>query len=972
MHVARLYHLFSAACVCTSVFASVVVQNSLEGQLPLIARINAPYNWTVSNNTFVSTHNATLDYSAADLPGWLAFDRTTLSFHGTPFKADEGYHTVTLTAKDPNSSDTDSSSFSLLVSSTPAPKVKHPVIEQFKLPNPSLSSVYLVSQNSALKSSVPALRIPPKWSFSIGFQYDTFTSDAVENIFYAALQQDGSPLPDWIEFNPRSITFNGVTPSERDERVPQSLALSLHGSDEEGYSGASLPFNIFVAQHELSLATSSLPTINVTAETEFSVSLNSPADFSGVLLDGQPIQPSDIIVLEVDTSYYGDWLDYDTASRTLSGTPPASVDNDEDDPVLPVTITTTVNQTLETNVSIAVVPSYFTAPLLQPVLVQNGEQLSFSLVPYFSNATGTGGHDDISLSAAFDPDNATQFLTFDPSAATVSGMVPRNFTDYSHITLTFTAYSHVTHSTSHTSLPISLTPSDYANSHNTTGTSLSAATKAKLLLGLKIAFGIIAGLVLFGLSLAAFRRFARIQDSALLGEEGQRAWTDEEKKWYGIGIDVDGKDAGTELRRVRTRLGNESPYSSGSLGTPAVMSKAEFFNRVRSAARRVSDTVRNVGSTNKRARPVIGKPTLIMADDGRLADTDDLRLVRPSQTLDPFDDINATAYAPSGTSGWTGASISIPGSPSGSTGERSIPRRRPDFGPPERSTSAMLLATPPQTYVSKTHAYAHGAPLSRSSSTDTDGSDDSARTHATEAVVQRARSVRSVRSAASVVSVQAEHGGPTPRLVPFGAARVPVPKLSQDQPIAGNGPVRTKRVASQMAKVFRSLSIEKRFSQTEGAPGDDLSVGIEYVRALGDNADELTPAGSPSPSFSVAESSHMGHGEMSRSVSAAGPVPTPRMLTRTGEPFRFRIALMLPLSHTKPLDVRPMGDKKLPKFLKVDLAAPASAGGDKRVVELSGVPAKADIGEVVIGVYERGVIECVGRVIIEVVEAGRR
>ena len=64
---------------------------------------------------------------------------------------------------------------------------------------------------------------------------------------------------------------------------------------------------------------------------------------------------------------------------------------------------------------------------------------------------------------------------------------------------------------------------------------------------------------------------------------------------------------------------------------------------------------------------------------------------------------------------------------------------------------------------------------------------------------------------------------------------------AQHQPVAGSGPAHTKRVASQMAKVFRSLSMEKQFSQAEGAAGDELSVGIEYVRALGDNNGELTP-----------------------------------------------------------------------------------------------------------------------------------
>ena len=231
-------------------------------------------------------------------------------------------------------------------------------------------------------------------------------------MYYAALQSDGSPLPDWVHFNPSSITLNGVTPSTTDLTTPRSLSLAL----QEGYSGASLPFDLFVAEHEVSLATSSLPTINVTATTDFSVSLNSAADYSGVLLDGQPIQPTDIVVVEVDTSFYGEWLNYDTDSRTLSGEPS---DDLHEEPVLPITITTTVNQTLETNVSIAVVPSYFTSSTLRPVLVETGHALAFALTPFFSNATGVNGKDDVALPASFDPDNSTAFLSFDPNAATV-------------------------------------------------------------------------------------------------------------------------------------------------------------------------------------------------------------------------------------------------------------------------------------------------------------------------------------------------------------------------------------------------------------------------------------------------------------------------------------------------------------------------------------------------------------------------
>jgi axial budding pattern protein 2 len=107
--------------------------------------------------------------------------------------------------------------------------------------------------------------------------------------------------------------------------------------------------------------------------------------------------------------------------------------------------------------------------------------------------------------------------------------------------------------------------------------------------------------------------------------------------------------------------------------------------------------------------------------------------------------------------------------------------------------------------------------------------------------------------------------------------------------------------------------------------------------------------------------------------SAAGPVPVPRMLARMGEQFRFRISLSLPITSTAPLEVRLMDTgSKLPRFLKVDLAATTSSSAEKRVVEFSGVPTKADVGELEVGVYERGRTECVGRIVIEIIKATQK
>lgn len=885
--------VFSLGLATTSYASSVSLDYPLQDQLPPVARVGADFSWKISPHTFRSSANESLKYSASSLPHWLTFNDADLSFRGTPSKNDTGTDTVQLSAKD--SSDSATSKFDLVVSDQAAPTLQHSIVEQFQLPNPSLSSVFTISPNSALSSHNPALRIPPGWSFSIGFQYDTFATSG-DNIYYAASQADGSPLPDWMVFNAKSITFNGYTPKSNSS-APYTVPLALHGSDQEGYSASSLMFDIVVAAHDLSLTTSSLPTINITASTSFDVSLTSPADFTGILLDGKQIQPTDIVTIEVDTSYYS-WLKYDTHSRTLSGDPPDDLDNGT---LLPVTLTTNVNQTLETNVSLAVVPSFFTAAQLQPILVNPGQALNFSLASFYSNNSGlkisNGPDSDVNLTAAFDPKDATNFLTFDVTSGLLNGTIPSpsGGTNYSHISVTFTAYSRDTHSTSHTSLPISLSASDFAHQNKAAG--LSAASRAKLLLGLKIAFGIIGGLLLFGLFFAGMRRCTRVEDTALQGEEGMKGYTEDEKRWYGIGNDAEGASllfhfqafshffAGTAtgglagIRQaisrslssiVSPRIPSPSPkVLQDEPMSPGVMKKAIFMGKIRqTAGRKVSDTVKAVGDTCRRVvgsigpaggggrtrRPIIGKPILVSHNNDPVHLTASPR----HPEVSPFEDLDFSQYAPSGVS------LSIAGSPSSSTGGRSIPRRRADFAPPgANGKSPVVLTTPPQAY------RGHGSSIRRrsvdlESLVESMGSRSALSVQSEVAISRTERtSMRSVRSASAVSEQSAEPRAshsrrpssskpkPRPRLMPFtSSSRVPVPKMPQSYFTGDADPEeaavesdssgekgRKKRVVSQMAKVFRSASTDRGLregrDEAEQSTGDELSVGIQYVKALG-------------------------------------------------------------------------------------------------------------------------------------------
>ncbi|KAI0644357.1 hypothetical protein C8Q79DRAFT_975620 [Trametes meyenii] len=856
--------LLSAIFVAAS--SSVSVSYKLDDQLPPIARIHAPFSWTFSPDTFLSSTKTSLQYAASSLPSWLAFDPETHTLRGTPEPQDEGSPRLTITATDPKSSDSASSAVTLCVTHFPPPELRIPVEQQFYDANPSLSSVFLVSNTSALYNSRPALRVPPKWSYSIGFQYNTFV--APNSLYYAASQADGSPLPDWINFDERALTFGGVTPRPEFLTGPHTVSLLLHASDQEGYSAASVPFDLVVAAHDVSLTATSLPTINLTTGAPFQLALNSAVDFAGVLVDGDPVAPSNVSALDIDTSGLESWLRYNGTTKTLSGQPP----EDFSSGILPVALTTSVNQTLQTTLTVAAVPSFFTTPDLQPLLVNPGSSLSLNLAQYFSNSSGLGKQNsDVNLTAAFDPLEAGDYLAFDSGSAHLSGTVPQTVS-YPHIAVTFTAYSHVTHSTSHTTLPISLSTTDYAHQHNATG-GLSTAARAKLLLGLKIAFGAISAFVAIAIAFAVLRRCTRVPDSAVTGEEGRRAWTDAEMKWYGIGIEVDGqsytgpdvpdverpvspeKDSsgiGAALSRVLTRTPSNarSPLSPASLPqSPGVMKKAEFLGALRATARIVSDKYRRVVSGGPK-RPVISNPTLIVAG-AAAGDIDGLPTVGGGD--DSLAQFDPTRYAPSGLT-------SLVDSPTSSTDARSVPRRRADFAPPRRGGGDAKQA---------------GADPDRRSVGSLASSFGSARTHEAEAVVQRATravSVRSVISGVSVVSAQeagmmgagaGAGGGGRPRLVPFtSAARVPVPKMpasffspdpgaegptSADADVGASRGPGPKRIKSQMAKVFRGVGGGAHPAAAESNSADELRTGIEYVRALGDDGRSLGSCGTSLP-----------------------------------------------------------------------------------------------------------------------------
>ncbi|KAG2125030.1 hypothetical protein DEU56DRAFT_962980 [Suillus clintonianus] len=946
--------------------ATVTVNNPLNGQLPLIARIGENYTWSFSSLTFSTDLDQALSFTVSGLPSWCLFDNATQTFQGMPSAADEGTPQITVNASDSESWVT--SSFFLCVTSYPPPTLEVPLQKQFYAGSSALSSVFFLSPGSALETDNFAFRVPSQWSFSIGILSDTFS--AQDDLYYAALQADGTPLPKWLIFDPNTVTFDGVAPSEANLPTPYTLSIDVHASDQQGYSADTVSFDLVVASHEL-YALSTLPIVNVTAECPFNFTVMAAADFTGMLVDGQPLEPTNITGLSIDVSAYENWLQYDEESRTIFGIPPTGLSvtsATNGGPVLPARLTTDFNQTLDTTISLAVVSSYFSASDLGVVNADPGQQVHFNLAQFFSNKADTAqNHNDVNLSVTFFPD-ASNYLSFDPVSGELSGQIPGS-SQVPKIVVTFIAYSRVTHSTSHATL--SVVSPQKENQSQGLGTANSAGHKTTTLI-LSVVFGVVGGLLSLGIGLALFRRCARVRDSALLGEEGAFAWSDAEKRYYGMAPNGNSslpeenkgygwsKEADTSATSEKGSLelgqrhGNpfepnenqpSNAYENLGLGlrrvapqTPStvhadcngVMKKAEFLGRIKETARNVSDKYKRKVAP----RPVIGYPTPLAPRHARQGvdglplegDYIDIRATPASQDAreNPFNDPELKVKRAS-------TMISFISSPSNSTDERSIPRRRADFAPP-RSPRGPREPSPAAVK-------------------------DSARRSIIRESIQSTSIVSYESRPETIQTIQTAEE--KPRLKQFtNSSRVPPPRSPSSNQVTLDVSPGSKRIASQTAKVYQ----EGRDAHHTSI--DELRMGMHYVRTLGEGSSNVRSVSDES--FSSLASSQPGQG----TVTVGTENTVSRFIVRTGEKFKFRIPMKSVNGTYRKLEAKLMSGQALPHFLQLELKG--HGGDDKRLVEFYGIPTEQDLGEIQVGVFNADGGECLAKVIVEIVGRNKR
>jgi len=347
---------------------------------------NSRVAFTLPANSFSDADGDALHYTAtlADgsaLPTWLRFSATSGSFSGTPPLNYTGTLSIKVTASDGVlfASDT----FDIAVSH--APVVANPLTEQS------------FAEDSPVAFTLPA---------------NSFTDADGDALTYTATLADGTALPSWLSFNATSRSFSGTPP------LNDNGTLSVKVTASDGSFSTSDTFNLAIA------SVNDAPVL-ATPLADQSFAEDSPVSFT---LPANSFRDADGDALTYSATMSNghalpDWLSFDAASRTFSGTPPLNLHGTF---VLKVTASDGTASTADIFV-LAITPVN-DAPVLvyphgDPVLTQ-GMSFGFSLPPRaFTDADG-----DVLTYTATRTDGTAlpSWLIFDAASRSFSGTAPLN------------------------------------------------------------------------------------------------------------------------------------------------------------------------------------------------------------------------------------------------------------------------------------------------------------------------------------------------------------------------------------------------------------------------------------------------------------------------------------------------------------------------------------------------------------------
>ncbi|KAH3668026.1 hypothetical protein OGAPHI_001780 [Ogataea philodendri] len=365
-------------------------------QLPDVARVGEQYSFSISKETY-QTDDGSVAYSVEDLPDWLSFDESSLTFSGIPSSSD-ATNSLSFNLVGKDNSGTYNQTVSIVVSDEAGPELKDSIFSQLE----SIGNT----------NGYDGLVVEPEKSFKIQFSNDTFemSSGSTNKIIaYYGKSLNRTSLPSWCYFDEDTLTFSGTAPAINSQIAPsQDFGFILIATDYEGYTGAYGSFYLVVGAHELTTNVSSDLQIRTSAGNAFNVEL----PLEDVLLDGVTIDSANIS--KVSLYEAPSWVSLN--SSRLTGTVP----RDQDSNVLVnVTVNDVYGNSVFLNFEIDIYSDIFTTDDFPDVNATRGEFFVYSLPSDdFSNLNST------SIKANFSDAN---WLTYYYTNHSFAGNVPDDF-----------------------------------------------------------------------------------------------------------------------------------------------------------------------------------------------------------------------------------------------------------------------------------------------------------------------------------------------------------------------------------------------------------------------------------------------------------------------------------------------------------------------------------------------------------------
>jgi Ca2+-binding RTX toxin-like protein len=158
-------------------------------------------------------------------------------------------------------------------------------------------------------------RAVERTAFSLTLAADSFADvDAGDSLVYAATLADGAALPSWLSFDAATFSFSGTPPGE----AVGSLSLTLTATDLAGASAAS-SFTLNVARsNQAPVLVAAIGDLSATQDRAFAYAV--PA---GSFADSDPGDSLNFTATLADGTALPDWLGFDVATASFSGTPGA-------------------------------------------------------------------------------------------------------------------------------------------------------------------------------------------------------------------------------------------------------------------------------------------------------------------------------------------------------------------------------------------------------------------------------------------------------------------------------------------------------------------------------------------------------------------------------------------------------------------------------------------------------------------------